>query len=84
MPAKTSLTPEEAQKRVWKSDLKNLEKQRRKVGRDFTAARKPLAKAFQQARRKLDAFDAREAKLRPRALSNIDRRIGILKGRIGV
>lgn len=84
MPAKKSLSPEEAQKRVWKSDLKTLEKQRRKVARDFTAARKPLKKAFLQARRKLDAFDAREEKLRPRAVANIDRRIGILKGRIGI
>lgn len=87
MPAKKQETPpthDAAQKRVWKSDLKHLETMRRKVGRDFDAARKPLYKAFLAARRKLDAFDKREEKLRPRAVAKIDRRIGIVKGRLGI
>jgi hypothetical protein len=87
MSAKKSELPashDAAQKRVWKADLKSLEASRRKVGRDFDAARKPLYKAFLAARRKLDAFDTREEKLRPRAVAKIDRRIGILKGRIGI
>lgn len=87
MPAKKSEpTPshDAAQKRVWKSDLKQLESMRRKVGRDFDAARKPLYKAFLAARRKLDAYDKREEKLRPRAVAKIDRRIGIVKGRLGI
>ena len=84
MPAKKSSSPEVAQKRIWTQDLKTLETNRRKVGRDFDQARKPLYKAFLAARRKLDAFDKREEKLRPRAVANIDRRIAILKGRIGI
>lgn len=87
MPAKKTETPpshDAAQKRVWKQDLKQLESMRRKVGRDFDAARKPLYKAFLAARRKLDALDKREEKLRPRAIAKIDRRIGIVKGRLGI
>ena len=77
-------THDAAQKRVWKSDLKTLESMRLKVDRDFDAARKPLYKAFLAARRKLDAFDTREEKQRPRAIAKIDRRIGITKGRLGI
>lgn len=87
MPAKkseSSPTHDAAQKRVWKADLKTLESMRRKVGRDFAAARKPLEKAFLAARRKLVAFEKREEKLRPRAVAKIDRRIGIVKGRLGI
>lgn len=73
-----------AQKRVWKQDLKQLESMRRKVGKDFDAARKPLERAFLTARRKLAAFDKREEKLRPRALAKINRRVSIVKGRLGI
>ena len=87
MSAKSSELPashDAAQKKVWKADLKQLESMRRKVGRDFDAARKPLYKAFLSARRKLDAYDKREEKVRPRAVAKIDRRIGIVKGRLGI
>ena len=84
MPAKPSASPEAAQVRVWKAELKDLAKQRRKVIRDFTTAWSQLNKAAKAANRALAVFEAREKKTKPRALASIDRRVGILHGRIGI
>jgi hypothetical protein len=73
-----------AQHKVWKADLKTLDAAQRKVLRDFTAARRPLAKAVQTATARLAAYDKRAAKQQPRALSNIQRRRGILHGKLGI
>jgi hypothetical protein len=90
MPAK-SKSPEAAQRKVWKAELKSLEANRRKVAKDFVSARKEAQAAVIMARKSLNAANAsaarlhaRHLKLEPAALRNIDRRIAILNGRLGV
>lgn len=83
MPAKSS-SHEAAMQKVWKAEIKSLDSNRRKVTRDFNAARGKLVKASQAAAKKLSAFDKRAAKQQPRALSNIDRRVAILNGKLGL
>ncbi len=83
MPAK-STSHEAAMRKVWKAEIKTLDSSRHKVTRDFNAARGKLVKAAQAAAKKLTAFDKRAAKQQPRALANIDRRVGILNGKLGL
>ena len=83
MPAK-STSPEAAQQRVWKAEIKDLEKRRRLVCRDFRVELTRLHKANLAARRALAKYEMRLEKLRPRALAEIQRRIAFLTGRIGV
>lgn len=71
-------------RKVWKAEIKIIDSTRRKVTRDFNAARGKLVKAAQAAAKKLTAFDKRAAKQQPRALSIFDRRIGILNGKLGI
>lgn len=80
----TKPTHESAQHRVWKKDLKALEAMRRNAEREFAAARKPLEAAYLAALKKLTAFDKRAPGIHSRALTNIDRRIAIVKGRLGL
>jgi hypothetical protein len=81
MPSKTH---ESAQRKVWKAELKTLASQARKIRRDFAAARRPLLIAATKANAALAAFDKRKALQQPRALSAIDRRRGILVGKLGL
>lgn len=83
MPAKTT-SPYAEQQKLWKLEIKTLESNRRKVARDFNSARTALVKAAQAAAKKLTAFDKRAAKQQPRALSQIERRLGFLRGRLGI
>lgn len=83
MPAK-SLSPEAAQQRVWKAEVKDLQKRRRKVDRDFKRELTRLRKAELAALRARVKYELRVDRLRPRAINDIDRRIGILNGRIGI
>lgn len=81
MATKTT-SPEAEQKKLWKLEIKQLESNRRKVHRDHETARAKLEKAIVEARKQLGAFDKRANKSVPRALADIDRRLGILNGRI--
>jgi hypothetical protein len=97
MPAK-SKSPEAAQRKVWKAELKTLESNRRKVLRDFTAAHfaetkkvQEQVRIVQRAQKELDAAIAKRTRLMAKnekseksALRTIDRRIAILRGRIGL
>ena len=83
MPAK-STSHEAAQRKVWQTELKLLDKNQRAVERDFKQARAPLAKAASIAAKKLAAFDARTARQLPRTVKAIERRRGILKGKLGL
>lgn len=82
MPAKTT-SPDAAQKKVWKAEIRSLEQNRKKIRRDFREEQKRLFKACDAADRALRAFDKRVEKQLPKAEADIDRRVGILKGRIG-
>lgn len=79
-----SKSPEAAQQRVWKQELKTLEGNRRKVLRDHEQARTILEKAVIGAQSKLTAFDKRAAKTVPRTTRDIDSRIAVLRGRLGI
>lgn len=90
MPSKNT-SPEAAQSKVWKSELKILESNRKKVGRDIDAQFRASLKetvaferAAQQARKKHNRTCKRLEAAERRQFSGIDRRIGILKGRLGI
>lgn len=83
MPTK-SLSPEEAQKRVWKAEIATLKKNRRKVELDIKKARRVALAEFLAAERKFKKTDARLVKVLPRTTNPIARRIAILEGRIGI
>lgn len=86
-----SKSPEAAQKKAWKLELKSLESARRKVVRDITAEQRRSLKTVQdanyaaiRARRKHEKNCERLEAVEERNLTSIDRRIGILKGRVGI
>jgi hypothetical protein len=88
MPAK-SKSPEAAQRKVWKADIKQFEAAARKLNKDFEAEQKALRKGIEQAEkalgtanRKYTAFVARRSKVLPARLREIETRIAVLRGRI--
>lgn len=81
MPSKTHLS---AQRKVWKAELKTLEVQARRINRDFDAARRPLEAAARKAAAALARFEKRATRQQPRALAAIQRRRGILIGKLGL
>lgn len=90
MPAK-SKSPEAAQKKVWKAEIRAHQQAAAKVAKDFNAEERRLKKELSKAMKariaaamKLGKFQTDRAKKEPRALSAIERRIAILKGRLGV
>ena len=83
MPAK-SLSPEAAQKRVWKQEMKTLGRNYRKILSDALKSRKAAARDVRTAQRKYAAIVKRIDTQVPRATAAIERRVAILEGRIGV
>lgn len=90
MPAKKT-SPEAAQRKVWKAEIKQLEANRRKVAKDFLNERKKAQAAVLAARKALNAANAasarmhaRHLKAEPRAVKAIESRIAVLKGRLGL
>jgi hypothetical protein len=84
-------SPEAAQRKVWKAEIKQLEANRRKVAKDFSDERKKAQAAVIMARKSLNAANAsaarlhaRHLKLEPRAVKAIASRIAVLKGRLGL
>lgn len=82
MPAK-SKSPEAAQKKVWKEECKALERAYCKILSDANKAQKAAAKKLKAAEREYDAAIKRIDREVPKATRNIERRIGILAGRLG-
>ena len=89
MPSKPT-SPEAAQRKTWQSEIRSLEKSARKIAGDFAKARtaalrpvidarKALTAAERKATREIDRLHKRE----PAALKAVDRRIAILRGRLG-
>lgn len=90
MPAK-STSPEAAQRKVWLAELKTLETNRRKVTKDADAARRAARlevqaamKALNTARFKSQRIDAKILKAESAGVKAIDRRMAILRGRLGL
>lgn len=90
MPAK-SKSPEAAQRKVWKAEIKTLEANRRKVEKDYRVEiKKSLTairltkKAHTDSQEALSRLVARQEKMQPRVYGPIDRRIALLKGRLGL
>lgn len=81
MPAKSS-SPEAAQKKLWKLEARDLERTRRKISKDFNYEQKRLRQESEAANRKLTKFIAHRSRSEPKELAEIDRRLGILNGRI--
>lgn len=79
-----SPSPEAAQKRVWKHEMKTLGRSYRKILSDALKARKSAERDLRAAHRKYDAIVKRLASQVPRATSAIERRVAILEGRIGI
>lgn len=82
MPRK-STSPEAAQKRVWKAELKDLTRNRKKILGDGHKARIAAVKRLRIAEREYSNAVAKIDREVPKATKSIDRRIAILEGRIG-
>jgi hypothetical protein len=79
MPAKKSTSPEEAQRKLWILEYKDFTKARRKIARDTARETKALRAEIRQKERRLAAV----LRSSLRHTATIDRRLGILNGRIG-
>lgn len=77
-----SSSPEAAQKKLWKLEARDLEATRRRVLKDFDREQRRLRSEAEVANKKLTKFIAHRSKTEPKALAEIDRRLGILNGRI--
>lgn len=78
-----SKSPEAAQRKVWKSELKTLASNQRKILADAARAEKQATKEFAAACRKYKASIDRIKREVPKATKEIYRRMAILEGRIG-
>jgi len=90
MPAK-STSPEAAQHKIWKAELKSLEANRRKVSKDADIERKKARlevqaamKALNTAKFRAQRIEAKILKAETAGVKAIDRRIAILRGRLGL
>ena len=77
-------TPDAAQRKAWKAELRSLETQRRKIRADFRNEQKRLIKEAEKAHKAVQKFMARVEKQLPAREAEIDRRAGILRGRLGL
>jgi site-specific recombinase XerD len=83
MPAKKT-SPDAAQKKLWKAEIRDLEASRRKIRADFRNEQKRLIAISEKAHKAVLKFMARAEKQLPKAEADIDRRVSILKGRMGL
>jgi len=83
MSAKTT-SPEAAQRKVWKAELKSMTRARKKVLTDSQKAAVQNHKEWVAAQKKYKKSLDRITREVPKALQSIDRRIAILEGRIGI
>jgi hypothetical protein len=89
MPARKSASPEAAQKKVWRAEIKQQEAAALKLNRDFDGEQKALRKGIEAAEKSLGKanakytrFIARRSKVLPKTLREIETRIAVLRGRI--
>lgn len=89
MPARKSKSPEAAQKKVWKAEIRDQENAAKKLNKDFDAEQRTIRKqitaaekALSAANRKYARFVARRSKVVPATLREIETRIAVLRGRI--
>ena len=90
MPAKTS-SPEAAQKKLWKVELRTHEKAASKVVKDFNAEDRRLLREVAKIRKSLHVATSKSLKFRAarptkegRATRSIESRIATLRGRLGI
>jgi hypothetical protein len=83
MPAK-SKSPEAAQRKVWKAELKQLAATSRKVTADYSRELKRLTGEVTKAEKAVLAFKKRAEKAVFREHSKIGSRIAVLTGRLGL
>lgn len=83
MPAK-SRSPEAAQKKLWRAELKVQKAAHRKICKDFRDEQKKLIAASEAAHREVLKFQKRAEKLMPIALGKIEARVAVLNGRLGL
>lgn len=83
MPAK-STSPEAAQNKLRRIEIRDLEKTRRRIRADFRNEQKRLIKESVAAHKAVLKFQARAEKQMQKTEADIDRRIGILRGRLGI
>ena len=82
-PVTTEDTVSAAEQKQLLAERKHLVKTRHTVAKDFKAERHRLEREVIRATSKLIAFDARRRKRETAELDRIDRRIGIIDGRLG-
>jgi tryptophanyl-tRNA synthetase len=78
-----------AQKKVWKAEIRTLEASRKKVIKDCDSeiihrvkAVKAADKKLREAERDLKRAEVKAAKVKPRALADIESRLAVLRGRL--
>lgn len=86
-----TISPEAAQRKEWKAELKTITQNRGKVLKDFRDEEKRLLSVWRASKKaeadalaKLDRFRKHRPAKEGTALKAFDTRIAILKGRIGV
>lgn len=79
-----SSSPEAAQKKLWNAEIRDHEKARRKIRSDLRNEQKRLIKSAEAAHKAVMKFQDRTEKQLPKLEANLDKRIAILKGRIGI
>lgn len=83
MPAK-STSPQAAQIKVWKAEIRTHEKAARQIKSQFRNEQKKLIAKSVAAHKAVEKFQQRAEKQMPKLLGDIESRIAILKGRIGI
>lgn len=73
-----------AERRQIRAELKQLDAVKRKISKDFSDELKRLTAARDKAQRDLNTFNARREKQLPRLTASANRRIDLLKGRLGL
>ena len=81
-PRTRTISPESAQRKVWKLEIRDLEASKRKVTKDWKAEDKRLLKEAEDAVGRHNKH--RTLRSHEKFNKDVDRRIEILKGRLGI
>jgi len=84
MPARKSTSPEAAQRKAWKAELKQLDAAGQRVADDFVREQKRLYADLKKAEKAVAIFERTCAKRYAAARRKIDTRLAILRGRLGL
>jgi hypothetical protein len=79
-----SKSPDAAQRKVWKAELKQLDAAGRKIAGDFLREQKRINAELKKAEKAFADFNRKSGKRYTAARSKIDSRLAVLRGRLGL